>query len=101
MAEPDYFIVNSSKIENDEKAQHNTSTRKAFRKADKIFIDKIPRKELFSKYEVSERIEYRIFTAKSSHSRYIKSDTKRKLSIKKLREIINWIKSRFERRIIT
>ncbi len=55
MAEPDYFIVNSSEVEDDEKAQHDTPTRKALRKAGRVFAGKIPRKELFSKYGVSER----------------------------------------------
>ena len=101
MADPDYVIVNSSEVEDDEKAQHDTPTRKALRKAARVFKGKIPRKELFSKYGVSERTGFRTLAAKSSHSRHMNSGTKRKLSTEKLREIIDWIKGRFERRAMT
>lgn len=99
MAEPSYIIEPSSEAE--EPVQQNTPNRKALRKAAKVLRGSLPRRELFARYGVPSSTEYRILAAESSKRRRMNSERKRKLSVKQMTEILDWIHDRFDRRAMT
>ena len=99
MAEPSY--VNTPSSELDEPPEQDTPSRKALRKAAKVFRDTLPRREIFTRYGVPERTEYRVLAAESSHRRRMNSGRKSKLSVSQVTEILEWIQGRFDRRSMT
>lgn len=87
MTELSYIIESSSKTE--EPVQQNTLSRKTLRKAAKMFRDTLSRRELFTRYEVLERTDYRILAASAFKRRRMNFERKIKLSVNQMTRILD------------